>query len=172
MGITARIGADWPQVGQIWDFLRSVSVHIGAPRQNVLKLILKSPRFVPFGANLTQFEATLTPPGHYAWAEVFWDVPDVVLGGNAPFVMAVTWDCSWNWRWWRKLPSKGDGPSRSNQRRVANRPGLDTCHPGAAWSDARKVGQIGGKYEKYDKLNMSNKFMNHEKIILRCIAMY
>ena len=39
-------------MGQIWDFLRSVSVHFGAPRQNVLKLILKSPRFVPFGPNL------------------------------------------------------------------------------------------------------------------------
>ena len=28
---------------------------IGSASQNVLKLILKSPRFVPFGANLTQF---------------------------------------------------------------------------------------------------------------------
>ena len=44
-----------PQMGQIWDFLRSVSVHFGAGRQNALKLILKSPRFVSFGANLTQF---------------------------------------------------------------------------------------------------------------------
>ena len=33
----------------MWDFLRSVSVHFGVPRPNVLKLILKSPRFVPFG---------------------------------------------------------------------------------------------------------------------------
>ena len=48
-----QIEPDWPQMGQIWDFLRSVSVHFGAPRQNVLKLILTSPRFVPFGANLT-----------------------------------------------------------------------------------------------------------------------
>ena len=55
-------------MGQIWDFLRSVSVHFGAVRQNVLILILKSPRFVasqtvlklilkipkfvPFGANM------------------------------------------------------------------------------------------------------------------------
>ena len=58
-------------MGQIWDFSRSVSVHFGAPRQNVLnlilksprfdpfglKLILKSPRFVPFGANFTLFSA-------------------------------------------------------------------------------------------------------------------
>ena len=42
-------------MGQIWDFLRSVSVHFGSPSQNVLKLILKSHRFVPFGTNLTQF---------------------------------------------------------------------------------------------------------------------
>ena len=35
--------SDWPQMGQIWDFLRSVSVYFGAPRQNVLNLILKSP---------------------------------------------------------------------------------------------------------------------------------
>ena len=42
-------------MGQIYDFLRSVSVHFGSASQNVLKLILKSPRFVPFGANLTQF---------------------------------------------------------------------------------------------------------------------
>ena len=45
-------------MGQIWDFLRSVLVHFGSTSQNVLKLILKSPRFVPFGANLTQFWAT------------------------------------------------------------------------------------------------------------------
>ena len=34
-----QIGSYWPQMAS----------------QNVLKLILKSPRFVPFGANLTQF---------------------------------------------------------------------------------------------------------------------
>ena len=50
-----QIESDWPQMGQIWDFLRSGSVHFGALRQNVLKLILKSHRFAPFGANLTQF---------------------------------------------------------------------------------------------------------------------
>ena len=47
---------------QIWDFLRSVSVHFGSPSQNVLKLILKSPIFVPFGANLTQFVTNLDIP--------------------------------------------------------------------------------------------------------------
>ena len=59
------IRSDWPQMGQIWDFLKSVSVHFGSPRglfkisfstfwlgQNVLKLMLKTPRSVPFVANL------------------------------------------------------------------------------------------------------------------------
>ena len=50
-----KIGPDWPIMGQISDFLRSVSVHFGAGRLNVLTLIFKSPRFVPFEANLTQF---------------------------------------------------------------------------------------------------------------------
>ena len=49
-----QIVSDWRQMGQIWDFLRSDSVHFGAGRQNILKLILKSPRFVPFGANTSQ----------------------------------------------------------------------------------------------------------------------
>ena len=40
--IRIEIRSNWSQIGQIWDFLRSVSVHFGAPRQNVLKLILKS----------------------------------------------------------------------------------------------------------------------------------
>ena len=54
-------GSDWAQMEHIWDILRSVS-----PSQNVLKLILKSPRFVPFGGqsnpirmpNLTPLEST------------------------------------------------------------------------------------------------------------------
>ena len=32
-------GSDWPQMGQIWDFLRSVSVHFGSVSQYVLSLI-------------------------------------------------------------------------------------------------------------------------------------
>ena len=47
-----QIWSDWPQIEQIWDFLRSVSVRFGA-------LILKSPRFIPFGVNLTQFGTNL-----------------------------------------------------------------------------------------------------------------
>ena len=47
----SKLGLIGPQMGQIWDFLRSVSVNFG------LKLILKRNRFIPFGANLTQFGA-------------------------------------------------------------------------------------------------------------------
>ena len=57
-----KIESDWPQIGQIWDFLRSVSVHFGTGRQNVLKLILKGPTFVPFGANMTLFSTTTYNP--------------------------------------------------------------------------------------------------------------
>ena len=37
---------------QIFDYLSSVSVQVGSPSQNVLKLILKRLRFVTFGTNL------------------------------------------------------------------------------------------------------------------------
>ena len=40
-----QIMSDWPKMGQMWDFKRSLSVHFGS---NVLKLTLKSSRFVPF----------------------------------------------------------------------------------------------------------------------------
>ena len=50
-----QIGSDSPQMGQIWDFFKSVSVHFGSASQNVLELILKRLGFVPFGANMTQF---------------------------------------------------------------------------------------------------------------------
>ena len=49
--VATELGQKCPQMGQIWDFLRSVSVHFGSPSQNVLKLILKSPRLVTFCAN-------------------------------------------------------------------------------------------------------------------------
>ena len=47
-----QIGSDWPQKGQIWNFLRSV---LRSASQYVLKLIRKNTKIVPFGANLTQF---------------------------------------------------------------------------------------------------------------------
>ena len=40
-GLTPKLVRLTPKMKKTWDFLRSVSVH-------VLKLILKSPRFVPF----------------------------------------------------------------------------------------------------------------------------
>ena len=51
-----QIGSDWPQMGQIREIFRSDSVHFGAPRQNVLKLILKNPRLVLFGGNMTKVD--------------------------------------------------------------------------------------------------------------------
>ena len=57
-----QIGSDWPKMGQIWDFLRSVSVNFGSSSQNVLKLVLKSLRFVPFRLNLTDFGADANIP--------------------------------------------------------------------------------------------------------------
>ena len=46
----ARVG---PKLGPIGPYRWQTC----SPRQNLLKLILKTPRFVQFGANLTQFEA-------------------------------------------------------------------------------------------------------------------
>ena len=65
--IWPAIRPHWQEMGQIWEFLRSVSVHFGSASQNVLKLILKSPRFVLFVANLAQFRAKTKIPdsGHY-----------------------------------------------------------------------------------------------------------
>ena len=65
--------SDWPQMGHIRGiYLRSDSVHFGSPSQNVLKLILKSPRFVPFGTNLTPFETNPNIPLSlwYPWLEL------------------------------------------------------------------------------------------------------
>ena len=62
--------SDRPQMGQIWDFLRSVSVDFGSVSQNVLKLILKRPRFVPFGTNLTQLEGN---PDSTGWGCLRYD---------------------------------------------------------------------------------------------------
>ena len=71
-----QIGSDWPQMGQIWDFLRSVSVHFGAPRQNVLKVIFKSLIFVPFGANLTHFGSKSGRPVDLSNSAVWLNLPD------------------------------------------------------------------------------------------------
>ena len=57
-----KFGQIGPKMGQTWDFLRSVSEHFGLSSQNVLKLILKSLRLVPFGANLTQYVCKIWHP--------------------------------------------------------------------------------------------------------------
>ena len=51
-------------MGQIWDFLRPVSEHfgLGEPKCTETDLNLKSPRFVPFRANLTQFKNQIALP--------------------------------------------------------------------------------------------------------------
>ena len=54
----SKFGQIGPKMGQILDFLRSVSVHFGSGSRNVLKLVLKSPKFVPFGTNLAKFGPT------------------------------------------------------------------------------------------------------------------
>ena len=54
-----QIGKDLPQMGQIGDLFRSDSVHLGASR---IRYVLKIPRFVPFGADLTQFGCQIRHP--------------------------------------------------------------------------------------------------------------
>ena len=51
-----QIGSDVPQMGQIWDFLRSVSVHFGAGAPKCTETDLKKYQICSnLGANLTQF---------------------------------------------------------------------------------------------------------------------
>ena len=76
----SNIWSDLPQMGQIWDFLRSVSEHFGSPSQNVLNLILKSLRFVPFEANLNQF-----------WCQI-WHPYSSQAGGTEEAIYSVTLD--------------------------------------------------------------------------------
>ena len=47
-----QIGTHWDKSGTLEDYF---PVHTGSLSQNVLKIIFKSPRFVPVGANLTLF---------------------------------------------------------------------------------------------------------------------
>ena len=55
------------QIGPKWDkpgtFSDQISVHLAPRAPNALKSDLKKPGFVPFGANLTHFEAKPTIPG-------------------------------------------------------------------------------------------------------------
>ena len=49
--------SDWHQMGQILDFF--------GPSQKVLKMVLESPRFVPFWAHLTHFGPKSGHPDSY-----------------------------------------------------------------------------------------------------------
>ena len=119
-----RIGSDyyWPQMGQIWDFLRSVSVHFGSPSQNVLKLILKSPRFVLFGAYMTQFGCLIW---HIWWEEnpsrILWRHQVLSCEKNWHFVNArhklcvcFDWRASREENWIDRIKSQDISESRSS----------------------------------------------------------
>ena len=59
--------SDWSscqQIGTKWDKSGTFQDQSQICNQNVLKLMLKSPRFIPFGANLTQFGC---PIWHHCW---------------------------------------------------------------------------------------------------------
>ena len=43
----AKIRSDWPKMGQIWDFLRSVSVHFGSAEPKCTETVLKKSRICP-----------------------------------------------------------------------------------------------------------------------------
>ena len=59
-----KVVSDWPQMGQIRDFFRSDFRKIWR-RAQIMRSQLKSPRFVKFGANLTNFDAKSDNPGCY-----------------------------------------------------------------------------------------------------------
>ena len=58
-GIKTR--SDWPKMGQIWDFLGSISVHFGSPSLNVLKLILRYQICLIWGQSDPILMPNLTP---------------------------------------------------------------------------------------------------------------
>ena len=75
-------GSDWPQMGQIWDFLRSVSVHFDSARQKLLKLILIKSQICPiWGQSDPIWMPNLTSriPGRL--------VPDKEIGENLTFFL-------------------------------------------------------------------------------------
>ena len=54
-----RLAPNWSNLG----LLRSVKVNVGSRSQNIFKLISKSPRFVPYRANLAKFRANTDNSG-------------------------------------------------------------------------------------------------------------
>ena len=55
-GWTIKLGSDWPQMGQIWDFLRSISVHLGSTHPNWVRLVPNSINLGLFKTNFSTFE--------------------------------------------------------------------------------------------------------------------
>ena len=58
----SQVGPELGQMGQIWDFFRSGSVHFGSTSQNVLKLIWKSPRLSLLGPIWPNLDAKFNIP--------------------------------------------------------------------------------------------------------------
>ena len=56
----SKVGQIGPKCDKSMAFSVQISVHLAPPRQMHWNLILKSPGFVPFGANLTHFGAKPT----------------------------------------------------------------------------------------------------------------
>ena len=66
-------------MGQIWNlniWIRTVSVHFDSASQNVLKLILKGPIFVPFGANHNLFGCQIW----HSWSPLYLWYRNVIFG--------------------------------------------------------------------------------------------
>ena len=58
----ARVGPNWARLGQTGLFKDLFQYILAVRDQNVLKLILKSPRIVLYWANLTQYRAKNDTP--------------------------------------------------------------------------------------------------------------
>ena len=70
-----KIWSDWLQMGQIWDFLRLVSVHFGAPAPKCTETDLKKSHICPIWGNLTQF-------GSHIWHPWQWVLCKEKVGQN------------------------------------------------------------------------------------------
>ena len=84
VNFVSQIRSDWPQMGQIWDFLKSVSVHFGSHRQTQTQVIALLKLFLTKSGNQNtshqrcQFGSTLCQIRSFArWArqsKVYWSL--------------------------------------------------------------------------------------------------
>ena len=116
-----QIGSDWTQMGQIWDFFRSDSENFGDLKknqicpilgqsdpigsQNLLKLIWKSPKFVPFWPNLV---ANLTWVILCTQRDHLWFAHGLLTGNNCEQTM------SWVDEYWGQQGGHNSAHSGSN----------------------------------------------------------